>query len=526
MRIVPGPLRRLLRAVIAPIFAAALLAGCALPPLANRAETRALTTEQSRDTDLGRVLAPALDAHPGLSGIHPLVDARAAFAVRVHAARSAQRTLDVQYYIWRDDLTGTLLLEALHEAADRGVRVRLLLDDNGISGLDETLAALDAHPNIEVRLFNPFVVRHPKSIGYVTDFRRLNRRMHNKSFTVDAQATIVGGRNVGDEYFGATDGVLFADLDVLAVGPVAADVEHDFDRYWASESAYPVTSIVPAVDAARLDELAHKAASVERDPAAAAYMDALRGLPVVRQMLDGSLPFEWAATRIVSDDPGKILGAAPKEALIGHQLREIIGTPERELDLISPYFVPTAAGTATFTELAGQGVTVRVLTNALEATDVTAVHSGYARRRKALLEGGVHLYELRRSATPADSGGKREERGGTVGSSGSSLHAKTFAVDAARVFVGSFNFDPRSANLNTELGFVIASPVLAGRIESAFSTTVPENAYEVRLSDTGELYWLERRGTETVRHDTEPNTGWFGRFGVWFLSILPIEWLL
>ncbi len=521
-----------LRSLASTVFATLLLAGCALPPLEDRTQSHALTPEESRDTALGRALAPALADRPGLSGIHPLADPREAFAARVHGARMAERTLDVQYYIWRRDTTGTLLLEALHEAAERGVRVRLLLDDNGITGLDEILSALDAHPNIEVRLFNPFVVRSPKFIGYLTDFRRLNRRMHNKSFTVDAQATIVGGRNVGDEYFGATDGVLFSDLDVLAVGPIAADVERDFDRYWASASAYPVNLIVPPVTPDRLEQLAREAAYAKRDPAAAAYMNALKAMPAYRRIIDGTLSFEWAKTRIVSDDPAKVLGKATSHALIGHQLMETIGVPTRELDLVSPYFVPTEAGAQAFADLAAKGVNVRVLTNAAEATDVKLVHSGYAKWRRALLQSGVQLFELRREiAPPADKAdttpaSKPEERAGPFGSSGASLHAKTFAVDAKRVFVGSLNFDPRSANLNTELGFVIDSPTLASGIESAFGTTIPQNAYEVRLSGNGSLYWLERRGNDTMRHDTEPNTSWLERLWIRGVSLLPIDGML
>lgn len=247
-----------------------LLAGCTLPPLEGRTHSSAPSAAETADTPLGRALAPLLAAHPGRSGIHPLSDPRDAFAARAMLANAAERTLDVQYYIWRNDLTGTLLFEALHDAADRGVRVRLLLDDNGTSGLDHWLATLDAHPLIEVRLFNPFVVRRPKAIGYLSDFARANRRMHNKSFTSDNQATIVGGRNIGDEYFAASEGMLFADLDVLAVGPVVDEVSRDFDRYWASDSAYPVTGILPAASETALDELSAQASIIERDPAAAA----------------------------------------------------------------------------------------------------------------------------------------------------------------------------------------------------------------------------------------------------------------
>ena len=499
-----------------------LLSGCGLPPLDNRSDSHALTPEVSQDTPLGRAIAPLAAQHPGKSGIHPLPDAYDAFAARMLLARAAERSLDVQYYIWHKDMTGTMLLEALHEAADRGVRVRLLLDDNGTSGLDQELSALDAHPNIEVRLYNPFVLRWPKSLGYVTDFSRLNRRMHNKSFTADNQATIIGGRNIGDEYFGAASGVLFTDLDVLAIGAAVNDVSVDFDRYWASDSAYPVDRLLKKTGPGELDELEQAAAQVERSPEAAAYAEAMRKLPFIQQLLRGELTLEWADTRMVSDDPRKTLGTAPPEAMLPHQLHEIIGTPTTDLELVSPYFVPTAVGTESFGQMARSGVKVKVLTNALEATDVAVVHSGYAKRRKDLLASGVELYEMKRMGAEVE----RNKSMGPFGSSGSSLHAKTFAVDGRRIFVGSFNFDPRSAKLNTELGFVIDSPTLARHIADAFDRDIPKSAYRVCLDDKGQLYWLEQRNGDTIRHDTEPGTTVWQRLSVWFVSLLPLEPLL
>lgn len=515
---------RSVKAIPQLLFCASLLTACSLPSLDNRTESTALTPSQAAGTNLGRAVAAQLAAHAGMAGIFPLRDAHAAFAARMDLIRSAQRTLDIQYYIWRNDLTGTLLLEEIHEAADRGVRVRLLLDDLGTpASLDPTLAALEAHPNIEVRLFNPFLVRNPKLVGFVTDFRRANRRMHNKSLTADSVATILGGRNIGDEYFDATDGVVFSDLDVLAVGSAATDVATDFDRYWASMSAYPLERILPGADAGQLDMLARKAKAIERNPAAGIYLDALRGPDVVHKILDNTLPFYWARTEMISDDPAKGLNNAPPEALISHQLRSMLGEPTRELDLVSPYFVPAASGSEYLVALAARGVDVRVLTNALEATDVAAVHSGYVKRRRELLAGGVHLYELRRSP---DSGHKKEQSPGPFGSSGSSLHAKTFVVDARRVFVGSFNFDPRSAHLNTELGLVIDSPELASLIEATFLALVPQVAYTVRLDTNNRIYWVERNGDHEIRHLEEPNTTWYGRLGIWMLSVLPIESLL
>ena len=502
---------------------AGLMTGCSrLPSLENRSTSTALASDEAKTTRLGQAISPRLAAHPGKTGLYSLTNAQNAFATRFLLAQAAERTLDVQYYIWRKDLTGGLLFEALHAAAERGVRVRLLLDDNNTSGLDSTLAALDSHPNIEVRLFNPFAIRAPRWINYLTDFSRANRRMHNKSFTADNQATIVGGRNVGDEYFGATDGVLFADMDVLAVGPVVQDVSNDFDRYWASDSSYPVSTLLPRADPARLGELAADATLIERDSAAAAYMNALRDSALIRELVNGDLTMVWAKTRLVSDDPGKGLGLASPEQLLTHELAQILGKPESETELISPYFVPTAAGVDAFSRMAERGVQIKVLTNSLAATDVAAVHAGYAKWRKPLLEAGIKLYEMRRTSPESE----KSKSAGPFGSSGSSLHAKTFSVDRSRAFVGSFNFDPRSAKLNTELGFVIDSPEMARQIAAAFDAVIPANAYEVRLSDTGQLYWLEQLNGKAVRYDTEPATTFWQRAGVKFLSVLPIEWLL
>jgi putative cardiolipin synthase len=449
-------------AVLACVF---LLAACSsLPSLQGRTESTALT--DTRDTRLGQVLEPLTAAHPGQSAIYPLQNARDAFAARAHLAQVAERSLDVQYYIWHKDMTGTLLLDALRAAADRGVRVRLLLDDNNTSGLDPVLAALDAHPNIEVRLFNPFVPRSPRVLGYLTDFHRANRRMHNKSYTADNQVTIIGGRNVGDEYFGATSGVLFSDLDVMAAGPVVRAVSDDFDLYWKSLSSYPVSLLLPPGEAKALDDLAAERQAAPQQQALAEYTGALRESPFVRQLTQARLPLEWAVTRMVSDDPAKGLGRAAPDSLVREKLRAIIGEPVSSVSLVSPYFVPSEAGVEIFSDMAISGVDVEILTNSLEATDVVAVHAGYAKRRGVLLEAGVKLYELRRLAPGL---AKEREPFGMGSSSASSLHAKTFAVDQARVFVGSFNFDPRSAHLNTEMGFVIDSPALAQQVHDAFA---------------------------------------------------------
>jgi cardiolipin synthase C len=512
-----------------PVIAFAVLTtSCAtLPPLEGRISTTALT--DTAETRLGRAVAAGVAANPGKTGIHPLFKARDAFASRALLAAHAEKSLDVQYYIWHGDRVGYLLFEELLKAAERGVRVRLLLDDINTGGLDSTIAVLDAHPNLEVRLYNPVAQRGVRVLNFITDFARVNKRMHNKSFTADNQVSIVGGRNIGNEYFAAGEGVAFIDLDVIAVGPAVRDVSSQFDLYWTSPSAYPAASLVGLPgpdDAATLDA---KFKSTRSDPEAVTYLEALRTTTIVRDALERRLVFEWATTRLVRDDPAKTLDTTARtDILLFPELVRTIGRPEKTFDLISPYLVPGDGGTAALVAAAGRGVKVRILTNSLAASDVAAVHAGYAKRREDLLRAGVQLFELKPTAEGESRDEKSRDEKSRVGSSSSSgLHAKTFAVDSSRAFVGSFNFDQRSARLNTEMGLVIESPTLAQRLAEFFDTVVPFAAYEVRLASDGRsLEWIERTGSEVKRYDIEPETRWFRRFRVDFMSILPIEWLL
>ena len=502
------------------IVAVTPLQGCVpLPSLDGRSSTMIL--HDMSDTQLGKAALPLVQAHPDKSGVFALSDGRDAFAARVLLADASERSLDIQYYIWNDDKTGTLLFEALRRAADRGVRVRLLLDDNNTAGLDTVLAALNAHPNIEVRLFNPFIQRRWRVLGFLTDFWRLNRRMHNKSFTADNQATIIGGRNVGDEYFDAGQGLSFVDLDVLAIGPVVDDVSNDFDRYWTSDSSYPAERVLPRVSQTAIAEVTAAAARVEKDPAAVAYMQAIASSQYVQQVLARRLPFEWATVHMVSDDPAKGLGRARDDELLWTRLKQLLKAPQLELELVSPYFVPGKDGVAYFSALARQGIKVTILTNSLAATDVAAVHAGYAKRRQPMLEAGVEIFEMEPGFSPAPT-----KAHGPLGSSNASLHAKTFSIDRSRVFVGSFNFDPRSERLNTELGFVIDSPTMAQAIADAFATVMPARAYRVRLNDSGALQWVAQNNGQEIVFDQEPRTGFWLRAFVAALSMLPIEWLL
>ncbi|MDN5788228.1 phospholipase D family protein [Pseudorhodobacter sp.] len=453
----------------------------------------------------------------GLTGIASLEDGRDAFAARILLANAAVSSIDVQYYIWRADMTGHLFLKALYRAANRGVRVRLLLDDNGIDGLDDVLAAMDAHPNMEVRLYNPFILRRLKRLSFAFDFFRLNHRMHNKAFTVDGRVSILGGRNVGDEYFGTGTNPLQIDLDVLAVGDIVPRISKDFDRYWNSVSVVLAAQILGTSDNTAV--ISTMLAAFEAAPDFNEYRLLLEACDIVSSLERGDLPLEWTEAVLVSDDPVIGFDAVPRRDLFVTRLLSAVGPIKTRFDGVTPYFVPGAAGVKAFTALQQRGVAVRMLTNSLDATDVMPVHAGYAKRRKDLLRAGVGLFELR----PRPSGPTSLDKLGPFGSSGSHLHAKTFAVDGTRVFVGSFNFDPRSATLNTEMGLLIQSTRMAQRLHDAFDRGLDELAWRVELRE-GRLIWTGA-SNDAATH-VEPGTTFAKRAALTFIGWLPVEWLL
>ncbi|MDN5786636.1 phospholipase D family protein [Pseudorhodobacter sp.] len=510
----------LLKFIIGLILAAAVVitalrALFPVPVMRNRKDT--LSLPPSKHGPLADAIARQPPGTAGLTGILPLEDGEGAFAARIILTDLAVSSIDAQYYIWRRDLTGYLLFDALERAADRGVRVRLLLDDNGTNGLDGELAQLSAHRNIEVRLYNPFNLRRAKLLSYAFDFFRLNRRMHNKSFTVDGHTTIMGGRNIGDEYFGTGNNPHFVDIDVLALRGIVAEVAQDFDRYWAAPSVCAAGLIVGGASGA--DRIADGLSRYRDDPQLKDYKEVLEESAFVSDLINAALPLEWSKAILVNDDPVKGEGAVPREDLLASRLLKAVGTVRATFDGVSPYFVPGRAGVKAFTKLEKRGVKLRFLTNSLEATDVVAVHSGYTKRRKALLRGGVELYELRKQ--PGQPTGKGKVR--RFGSSGASLHAKTFAVDAERIFVGSFNFDPRSTMLNTEMGLLIDSPELARRLQSVFENSFNGQAWQVELRG-GKLVWIDPlTGDET---DKEPGSTAVKRLALLVVGCLPVEWLL
>jgi cardiolipin synthase C len=501
------------------VLAAAVLGGCALPPVEPRSLNYSLIDTQG--TQLARTLAPALQAHAGTSGFYSLPVDREAFAARELLAQAAERSIDAQYYLWNADRTGYLLLQALWEAADRGVRVRLLIDDQNTKGLDGMLAAFAAHRNAQVRLFNPLRYRRARWLNYLTSPARINHRMHNKCFIVDGQVAIIGGRNIGDEYFDAGAERVYADLDMIAVGPVVHDASDEFDLYWNSSSAYVIEALVDRSRWESAAALEQTFAANHAAPASQAYLAVLNETTVVTSLRGGRLAFEWTTGRLVYDRPAKVYSAR-EEVLLLSQLWALAERPGKQFDLVSPYFVPGERASKQLGELAGDGVHVRILTNSLQSTDVLPVHVGYIRYREGLLKSGVVLYELRRDAALRTVAGRRRRRRASSG-----LHAKTFQLDGERVFVGSFNFDPRSARLNTEMGMLIDSTRLAQELAHGFDVDVPQEAYQVRLAPDGHgLEWIARDRTAERLYTSEPGETFGQRVQIAILSVLPIEGLL
>jgi putative cardiolipin synthase len=503
-----------------------IVAGCAtLPKDVPREPSHAW--DKPQETKLGRALVADIAQHPGMSGFHLLGSGMDAFVARMALAEAAERTLDLQYYIFHDDLTGKLILDNILSAADRGVRVRILVDDTTAKGRDAGIAVLSSHPRIEVRIFNPSAGRSSASwlLSAAADFDRINHRMHNKMFVADNQAGVVGGRNIGDEYFSAREGVNFADLDLLALGPVVQDLSRIFDEYWNSEWAYPIEALhrlTPdhaALEKAREMLTEHRSAARDSE-----YAKRLRESDLLKRLLAQELPLVWAPAQIVYDRPEKVGGGDKDSTMrLGPQLRSTVTEVRSELIISSPYFIPGENGIALFKKLREQGVRVRILTNSFAANDVAVVHSGYARYRKDLLKLGVELYEIKPSLVEAS-----EQQQKHFGSSGASLHAKSFVFDRRQLFVGSLNLDPRSLYLNTELGIVVESPELAEKLARQFEELLrPEFSYRLALERTdGDLVWVSEENGREVRATRDPEVGFWRRFSTWFLSLFAPESML
>ncbi len=500
-----------------------MISGCSsLPKDVERSPSFAY--EQTVDTTLRRELATVIAQHPGLSGFHALSEGMDAFAARLRLVTAAEKTLDVQYYIWHDDLTGRVLYKLLLDAADRGVRVRLLLDDLDTAGKEEFLHLIDAHPNVEIRLFNPFANRGMRVGDFLTDIRRVNRRMHNKSLTADNQATVFGGRNIGDEYFDATEDLGFSDMDVLAVGPVVGEVSQAFDLYWNSQWVYPLSVFGKddSLDEGQLQAFRQQVDTYSEKAKGSAYANALRSLELAHMESVNEFDFSWSKWALVYDQPSKVEAREVKaDTHMAPKLKEGMDKTQQELIIVSPYFVPGTNFTEYLVGLVKKGVHVRIMTNSLAANDVSLVHSGYMRYRKDLIKGGVELYEYKPNKASQQDNSKKKAK--WTGSSRASLHGKLFGFDKQYLFVGSFNLDARSVALNTEMGVYFEAPDYARQLSESFDTKAMVKGYRVQLSDDGDLHWITLEAGKEVRFDSEPETGFWKRFTTGFMSLFVPE---
>jgi putative cardiolipin synthase len=494
---------------------AVLLCSCATAPPFDYPKTASFALEDTGQTPLGQAVAAWTAEHPGKSGIHLLTFGIDAFATRLDLIEAAQRSVNIQTFLLHDDVTGNLLLATLLEAADRGVHVRFLLDDIETADLDNSLAALDYHPNIEIRLFNPFPAGISRSIRFAKDFSRLNRRMHNKSLTVDNQVTIVGGRNMADEYYQADPAVRFLDQDLLAIGLIAADVSAVFDEYWNSAVAVPIEAYEGLVTSdTQADGRAHIAAKVaESKPNP--YSEQLNKR-VIGDFLDKELVLYEADARVMAELPEKAL-AAEAGIIMAPELARMGTDAESEIILISPYFVPQADGVEYLVGIRNSGVRITIITNSLASTNKAVVHGAYAHYRKPLLEAGIDLYEIN-----ANTGSVDENPAGAAVPH-LTLHSKTILIDRKTLFVGSFNLDPRSANINTEMGLVAVSSELSNQFADNVTSALPLFTYKLRLSDKNKLEWVADGGESSLTYTKEPDTGAWRRFSAWFLGLFPIE---
>lgn len=508
---------------VAAVLVLCLAGACAsLPEGFERPESYAFAdTEQ---TTLGRASREKRQGRGDRSGFYPLNDGLDAFVARTVLANAAERSIDAQYYLLHKDLTGRLFVDLLLKAADRGVRVRLLVDDMDVADSEFGLLAADSHPNIEIRLFNPFARNVSRASQFVTRSSEAGRRMHNKSFNVDNHYAVLGGRNIGNEYFGINPQIVFADLDVVAVGPVVRQVAKSFDAYWNSELAYPISVLAtkqPSEQEVR--EMRARLTEYVEAQSDSDFLDALRNSNLANALRNQAVEYYWGDGEVVYDPPEKLLEEMGRsERYLLGQLSPHMQAVRDELIIFSPYFVPGKEGVAALRAVRERGVRVRILTNSLASNDVQIVHAGYLKYRKALLRDGVEIHELN-----AELLNEQRKAGQEGGSPTASLHAKSFVLDRESVFIGSLNLDPRAVYFNTEIGVVIQSPQLAESMARRFDERVEQVAFRLELVKTEkgseQILWHGPVEGKPQTFDHEPHASLWERFVANFMSIFPID---
>ncbi len=502
------------------LFSLLLFVGCTSLPK-DYPRTSSIACKNHKATNVGKLFQKEAVKHPGKSGFHLIPHGQEAFTSRIAMTKMAEKSLDLQYYLWKSDNTGLLLAYHVIEAADRGVKVRILLDDIGQAGRDSVVAAMDAHPNIQIRIFNPFAHRSLHILDFLHDFERVNRRMHNKTFVMDNSVAIIGGRNIGDQYFAVSKESNFRDLDIAAAGPVVRQISNVYDHFWNGNWSVPIAALAGRTytqeDFARVKQIMQQKIVANNFPYA---LD--RDVSSLRSRLISIRDsFIWAKGKFVWDDPRVMSVSADrqKDTMI-EKLTQRVKSVQKRLYIESAYFVPRNSGIAALKQLNDRGVEVRLLTNSLASNDVIPAHAGYAAYRRQLIKSGVELYELRPDAG-ANMVINKKLLTGTVKSG---LHTKTMVFDDNAVFVGSFNLDPRSAAINTEGGLYVESLKLSRQVIAYMKEGVKlKNSYRVVLDNSGEFAWVTETDGKRVIYYTEPETTFWDRFKSGFIQILPIE---
>lgn len=506
--------------VTASIF---ILMGCtsAQPSASDFVRRESYAVAQTEPTSLQKVMAPQVRAHKGQSGFKLIARGRDALLMRIAMIQAAERSLDLQYYIVQNDDSGKLLLQAIMQAADRGVRVRILVDDITLKKSDPTWALLDAYPNIELRIFNPIFTQGDlwKRIGsFLTDIEHYTKRMHNKVFIADNQLAMIGGRNLGDAYFDNSPDANFRDIDILAAGPITNDISHSFDRYWNGKEAYPITDVVSAKKGGpSVSELRE---ALKKHWQEAMDNGVLKNTPrLVPQLRNKDISLLWSKAELAADSPAKI--EQPAEFASSKpvsQIEAMSALARKEFIMVSPYFVPGEDGVEWIEAMEKRGVQVRILTNSLASTDVVSVHSGYRHYRKTILASGAELYEM--EPLP----GKFPPPGRFAKSSRASLHTKVYVIDRTDVIIGTMNLDPRSAQLNTEIALIVHSVPLAEQVGEIFDHAVsPDSSYRLTLDEKGSLVWNWVENGQEFHSGNEPKAGFWRNFRASLYSILPLE---
>ncbi|KAA8731872.1 phospholipase D family protein [Acinetobacter qingfengensis] len=506
-----------------------LLQACSTLPTRQAVTSSYSTQINTQDSYLAQLFEPLKAQYPGKTGFHVLYNPPQALETRLQLINEAQKTLDLQYYIWDNDKVGALALAAILRAADRGVKVRLLIDDNNSKGLESTYLALSQHPNIQVRVFNPYRFRKMRALDILLDYNRITRRMHNKTFIADHQVALIGGRNMSNQYYDVGESFQFSDMDVVLVGSAVDDIRHSFDEYWNHEYAYPITQVAK-YNPQRLSykglrqQLAKHWENMHLDN------DLTQDLnhQSFEHWFKQDLNLDWVNATVIKDSANKINKEIPREQHLSFQMKNIFNHPQSHVDLVSAYFVPDKDARQVIKALTNEGVQIRVLTNSFKANDVPVVHAFYAKHRRELLEDNVQLYEFLPVLPSTLDSGHRTRLFGTQkfnrkGFSRSSLHAKFMALDNRQVFIGSFNFDPRSVYLNTEIGVILDSPGLASVINENMDKDLLKYSFQVKLDSQNRIIWTTETpsGLKTYYH--EPYLKWWQKIALKLMAILPIE---